>query len=187
MKVSKPTSKIRQRSEIEWRWSGQHHTTQSERKDQTSKMKQFGRQQQLRTPHLACRKVAGTSKCSRKEMIQNILMEWRSRTSWWIDRKLHGERTLRRSRYDWAQPRRDQDGIGKICVTDSDSRETEIADIGRTDELQCLPHSSSCWPSGLPPSLCCTESEDSRDFWIIWICTSNSLCLTHSFLLLCLM
>ena len=40
-----------------------------------SKMKQFGKQQQLRTPHPACRKVAGTSKCSRKEIIQNILMD----------------------------------------------------------------------------------------------------------------
>ena len=47
-----------------------------------------------------------------------------SRTSWWIDhqelrdglteRILHGERILRRSRCDWAQPRCDLDGIGKF-------------------------------------------------------------------------
>ena len=56
----------------------------------------------------------------------------------------------------------------KLRVTDSDSRETKIADIGRTDELQRLPHSSSCCVPGFPgaPSLCCTESEDSRDFRI---------------------
>ena len=31
------------------------------------------------------------------------------------------------------------------------------------------------------PSLCFTESDDSHDFRIQWIYTSNSLCLTHSF------
>ena len=73
---------------------------------------------------------------------------------------------LGRSRFDWVQPGRDQDGIGNICVTDSVSREMEIADIGRTDELQCLPHFSSCCLPGFPgtPSFCCTESEDSHDF-----------------------
>ena len=52
-----------------------YHITHSQRKDKKSKLKQIGRQQQVRTPHPACRKVAGTSKCSRKEIIQNILMD----------------------------------------------------------------------------------------------------------------
>ena len=79
-----------------------------------------------------------------------------------------GKELLGRSRYVWVQPRREQDGIGKFCVTDSDLRVSEIVDIGRTDELECLPHSSSCCLPGFPGhhSLCCTESEDSRDFRI---------------------
>ena len=44
-------------------------------KFKSPKMTQFGKQQQLRIPHPACRKVAGTSNCSRKEIIQNILMD----------------------------------------------------------------------------------------------------------------
>ena len=35
-----------------------------------------------------------------------------------------------------------QDGIGKFY--DADSRKTKTAGVGRTDELQCLPHFSSC-------------------------------------------
>ena len=38
--------------------------------------------------------------------------------------------------------------------------------LGRTDELRCLPHFSSCCFPWLPwlPSFCCTESEDSSNF-----------------------
>ena len=42
----------------------------------------------LRTLHAASSSSAlSSSNCSRKEIIQNILMDWWPRTSWWIDRK----------------------------------------------------------------------------------------------------
>ena len=75
-----------------------HNAGINKEKAKSQNGKKFGKQQQLRTSH-----VVGTSKGSRRGMIQNILMNCWSRTSWWIircERKLLG--------YDWVQPRRDQ-------------------------------------------------------------------------------
>ena len=147
-------------------------------------MKQVGRQQHLRTPHFACRKVAGTSKCSRKERIQNILMDWWSRTSWWNDREkiTWRKNTLgKQVRQETTQtrPRQNQ----KIRVTDPDSREMEIAQVGLMSYGACHTFFLAVFFAPALPSFCCTESEDSNDFEFS---DSNSLCLTHSSVFLCL-
>ena len=122
-----------QDTSTEWDWVMMKwptsHITKAKKQIKSQKMKQFGKQlQQLRTPHPACRRVAGTSKCSRKDMIQNILMDWWSRTSWWIDRekttwgKNSSEKQIRLGTTQ-TRPRWNR----KIRVTDPDSREMKIA------------------------------------------------------------
>ena len=73
---SKPTSKIRQRSETEWGRSSRHNIRQSEGKVQTSK-----KQTNLK---------AAAAPCSAHRMSRNGPEHpdvWWSRTSWWVDRK----------------------------------------------------------------------------------------------------
>ena len=75
---------------MEWdwattKWPTSRETSQREDQSQPKKWRFFcGRYQQLRKQHLARRKVVGTCKRS-SEKIQNTLMDWWSRTSWWIE------------------------------------------------------------------------------------------------------
>ena len=96
----------------------------------------------------------------------------------------------RRSRYDCAQPRRDQDGMGK-CVSPMPTQEIEIALVGLMSNGAChtflLLFSLLSWS----PSFRCTESKDSSNFELSDF-TPATACviipfLTHSFMLLCFM
>ena len=99
-------------------------------------------------------------------MIQNILMDWWSRTSWWIDRKKTtwgkstSEKQIRLGTTPDATKRESENSCHRSRLKRDGNR------WGRTDELWCLPHFSSwCFP-WLPwhPSFCCAEAEDSSDF-----------------------
>ena len=114
------------------------------------------------------------------EMIQNILMDRWSRTSWWIVRKkLHEERILRRSSYGWTQPRRDQNGVGKSA---SPIPARDRWKLFRSDwwvlVLATLFFLLSSWFTW--PLFFCTESEESIDFRIQRIYSSNSRCFDSS-------
>ena len=81
------------------------------------------------------------------------------------EKKLHEERILRRSSYCWTQPRRDQDRVGIPCHRPPLKEDGNYS--GRTDELWCLPHFSSCCLPGPPGPLrfCCTVPSALTDYF----------------------
>ena len=136
LKIMRDTEEIlkadQQDTSIEWdwvmlKWPTSHNTRSKEK----IKSKKEAIWKASAAPHSApfmSQKLQSTSESSRKERIQNILMDWWSRTSWWIDRmKLHVERILSEKQIRMGttrtRPRRNR----KIRATDPDSREWEIA------------------------------------------------------------
>ena len=152
-------------TEWDWvmmKWPTSHNTRSKEISKVEKKQFESFSSSALRTLHVA-----------KLQAQANVRENKFSRTSWWIDdqelrdgltgRNYMWERILRRSRYEWAQPERDEDGIGKFVlpIPTQESWKSLRSDWWATAHgtLFLLLFFWLSWSL----SFCCTESEDSSD------------------------
>ena len=184
----------KQDTSMEWdwvmtKWPTSHNTKSKKR----SKVKNEAIWKAAAAPHSA---PCASESCRHKQMVEKrewsrtSWMDWRSRTSWWVD----SEKTdLGKEYFGEADTTGHNPDATKTESENSCHRSPLKRDgnrLGRTGELRCLATLFLLLSSWLPwsPSFCRTESEDSSDFEFnefipatdcVWLIPSCFLCLMY--------